>query len=347
MAAEQDPSAAAKALSNKGASKGGRARANVMTAQQRSEIARRAAAARWGKDPDDVAEPAEPPRTAKERKSDLPYSMFTGTLQMGNVDIECHVLNDEHRVFTQREMVRVISGGRDSGNLSPYLSGIPNYDADINGRVIRFEIAGQPTIAHGYDAELLIEVCDAYLDARDSLKPNQAHLARMAEIVVRACAKVGIIALVDEATGYQEVRKKRNLQIKLQAFIAEDMQEWARMFPDEFWYELARLEGTRYSPRHRPLRWGKYVMMFVYDAVDADVGTRLREINPNPHHKQNHHQWLQDFGRQKVHDQIQRVIAVMKTCDDMGQFRRQFDRVFSRSYQMELGGMDWDDGGAL
>ena len=77
-----------------------------------------------------------------------------------------------------------------------------------------------------------------------------------AEIIVRSfSAKVGIIALVDEATGYQKVREKRALQLKLQAFIAEEMQEWARMFPDEFWFELARLEGVHYSPRHRPLRW--------------------------------------------------------------------------------------------
>jgi hypothetical protein len=52
---------------------------------------------------------------------------------------------------------------------------------------------------------------------------------------------------------------------------------------------------------------------------------------------------LKDFGRQKVNDQIQRVIAVMKMCDDMPQFKRSFDRVFSRSHQMELLGFDWDD----
>ena len=70
--------------------------------------------------------------------------------------------------------------------------------------------------------------------------------------MIRATAKVGIVALIDEATGYQAVRARNALQLKLQAFIAEDMQEWARMFPQEFWLELARLEGVRYSPRSRP-----------------------------------------------------------------------------------------------
>jgi thiaminase len=158
----------------------------------------------------------------------------------------------------------------------------------------------------------------------------------MAETIVRACAKVGIVALIDEATGYQEVRAKRALQLKLQAFIAEDMQEWAKMFPDEFWLELARLEGVRYSPRNRPLRWGKYVMAFVYDAVDGDVGKKLRSINPDPAHGHNHHQWLKDYGREKVNNQIQQVIAIMKLCDDMHDFRKKFDRVFRKAVGEQL-----------
>src|SRR6266446_4973073 len=103
------------------------------------------------------------------------------------------------------------------------------------------------------------------------------------------------------------------------------------MFPDEFWFELARLEGIHYSPRSRPLRWGKYVMAFVYDAVDGDIGKKLREINPAPRFQQNHHQWLKDFGRQKVHDQIERVITIMKLCKNMDEFRDKFAYVFQKS----------------
>ena len=102
------------------------------------------------------------------------------------------------------------------------------------------------------------------------------------------------------------------------------------MFPDEFWFELARLEGLKYSPKSRPLRWGKYVMAFVYDAVDRDVGKRLRKINPSPHFRKNHHQWLKEFGRERVNNQIWQVIGSMKTCESMDDFRRVFDRVFRK-----------------
>jgi hypothetical protein len=338
-------SEAGRQLAKAGAAKGGRARANVLTAGERSEIARNAVRARWAKagKPSPVESPASAP-IRRPTPTDMPYSMFPGQLQMGTATLDCHVLSDRRRVLSQGQVVRALTGGRDSSNLARYLEGNPLIPNDLlDGRTIQFRIPNNPTVAIGLDATLLIEICDAYLDARAQklLKPNQQHLARVAEIIVRACAKVGIIALIDEATGYQEVREKNNLQLKLQAFIADDLQEWAKMFPDEFWFELARLENIHYSPRQRPLRWGKYVMAFVYDAVDKDVGKALRRINPDPQHNQNHHQWLREMGREKVHDQLQRVIAVMKSCDSMPEFRHRFEKVFSKTYQLPLFDFDW------
>jgi hypothetical protein len=198
-------------------------------------------------------------------------------------------------------------------------------------------------MAIGYEGTLLIELCEAYLDARAQgvLHDSQQKLAQMAEIVVRACAKVGIIALIDEATGYQEVRSRQALQLKLQAFIADDLQEWAKVFPDDFWFELARLEGVHYSPQHRPLRWGRYVMMFVYDTIDEDVGRELRKRNPDPHFLSNHHQWLRKFGRDKVQAQIQATVAIMKLCNDMNDFRHKFQRVYAKTRQTELDDLNW------
>jgi hypothetical protein len=146
--------------------------------------------------------------------------MFRGTVKIGAMNVEGHVLNDLRRVLTQREVVRVLSGGRESGNLGRYLSRNPLFDKDFAaGPTIQFKVPGAPTVASGYEATLLIEICEKYLEARDQdlLKPSQLKLAAQAEIVMRACAKVGIIALIDEATGYQEVRAKHALQIKLPA----------------------------------------------------------------------------------------------------------------------------------
>ncbi len=324
MTAKDDVSEAAKALSKLGASKGGEARARLLSPAERKVQASLAARARWAKEG----------KTSKSIGPDEVYSMFPGTLPMGDISFECHVLNDGRRVLTQREVVRLVSGGRDSSNLQRYLSRnslVP--EGFLEGRIIQFRIPGLHQLAHGFEATLLLEICDYYIQARedDLLKKSQIPLAVQASIIMRSCAKVGIIALIDEATGYQQVRERNALQLKLQAFIAEEMQEWVSMFPTEFWTELARLENIKYSARNRPLRWGKYVMAFVYDAIDEDVGRKLREINKNPHYKQNHHQWLQQFGKEKLNNQIQQVIAIMKLCDDMADFKRKFSKVFRKT----------------
>lgn len=350
MDTKKEVSDAARQMSLLGAQKGGRARANVLTPEERSEIARNAVKARWKKagkviESDPIQNENIDIGAAKNKgqADDMPYSLYSGFLKFGKTEYEVHVLNDLRRVITQREVVRILSDGRESGNLSRYLSRNPLINKELSsGPAFQFRIPGTGLIAMGYEGTHLVEICDKYLQARDEnlLKPKQIKLAIQAQIVVRACAKVGIIALIDEATGFQKIRAKHALRVKLQAFIADDLQEWARMFPDEFWIELARLEGIKYSPRSRPLRWGRYIMMFVYDAIDAEVGKELRKINPNPRFLQNHHQWLKKFGRDKVHDQIERVITIMKLCDDMDDFRKKFERVFKK-YSPQRS-FDWD-----
>jgi hypothetical protein len=334
-------SKAAKQLSDLGAAKGGQARANVLTPERRSEIARKAVAARWENAGKTKVEQVSGVAVRRaETRTDaiiaLPLALFPGRLTIADAEFQCYVLDTGKRVLSQREVVRALTGqikgdlGRylESQNLKPFIDG-----KIVADQTIQFSIPGNPVTSNGYEATLLLDICDAYLKARleGALAPNQLHLAKQAEIITRACAKIGIIALIDEVTGYGAFKKKQEYQLKLQAFIAEDMQDWARMFPDEFWYELARLEGIRYSARSRPLRWGKYIMAFVYDAVDADVGKELRAKNPDPHYKQNHHQWLKEFGRDKVHDQITRVVTIMKLCNNMEDFRKHFAKVFKKT----------------
>ena len=340
----------AKALSKLGASKGGKARASVLTPEERSEIARKAVQTRWAQkegrpspenDDEQVSNtlrqfnPTTRPTASSER-----VSHFHGDVSFGSISVPCHVLDDGSRVIAQREVIKALTEQeRPSGTISRLIGVsalIPYINVDeMAKKVIRFRLsgAGHQMVAFGYEATLLVEVCEAFLGARDDgvLSEAQLRVAHRADVILRSCAKVGIIALIDEATGYQEVRQRNALQLKLQAFIADELQEWARMFPDAFWLELARLENIRYTPRSRPLRWGKYVMAFVYDAVDRDVGQELRNKNPNPHFRHNHHQWLKLYGREKVRDHLNQVIGVMKTCRDMDDFNRKFGHVFKKS----------------
>lgn len=332
----------AKALSDLGAAKGGHARASVLTPEERSEIASNAVKTRWAKEKGvpiteigQVLPVAETSVEISQTEPSLPRSLFPGTLNMGGVEISCHVLDNRKRVLVQTGVVRALTGTT-SGDLKSYLSSlaISKYInvADITKRTINFKIPGNPRQAIGYEATLLVEICDAYLKAREenALPLSQLRLAKQAEIIMRAYAKVGIIALIDEATGYQKVRAENALRLKLQAFIAEDIQEWAKQFPQEFFYELARLENIHYSSRSRPLRWGRYIMTFVYRAIDKDVAKELKRRTPHPHKGENLHQWLQIYGKDKLQAQINQVLGIMKTCKTMDEFRNHFKKIFQK-----------------
>ena len=349
MATESKNEDAAR-LAKLGASKGGKARASVLTPEERSAIARKAVRTRWALAKGESLTNEEEEQVVPPLRQALPagplqrISHFHGSVAFGAISVPCHVLNDGSRVIAQREVMKALSGQeRPSGTIARLIGVSPISDYinpdEVVSKVIRYRLSGpgHQMEAFGYEATLLIEVCEAFLRARDDnvLSEAQMRVAHRADVILRACAKIGIIALIDEATGYQEVRQRNALQLKLQAFIADDIQVWAKMFPDEFWLELARLEHTKYSPRSRPLRWGKYVMAFVYDAIDKDVGKELRKKNPNPDFRQNHHQWMKEFGRQRVRDHINQVLGVMKLCQDMDDFHAKLGYVF-RSDPLQL-----------
>jgi hypothetical protein len=124
-----------------------------------------------------------------------------------------YVLDNHKRVMAQREVVRVLTGnvkgdlGRylDSQNLQPYIR-----KDRILDQTIRFYVPGTQYEGHGYEATLLLDICDAYLKARQDKKlvPNQEPIATQAEVITRACAKVGIIALIDEGNRLSGVQKE-------------------------------------------------------------------------------------------------------------------------------------------
>jgi hypothetical protein len=143
-------------------------------------------------------------------------------LKISNIEIPCAVLEDGTRLLTQEGFLRAIgrSGkpakGRGSvvEKVAPFLA-LNNLRPFVNKDLERstFPIVFQPPKggrAYGYRAELLPKVCEVYLKARDEdvLLQAQLKFAKACELLMRGLAHVGIVALVDEATGYQEVRDR-------------------------------------------------------------------------------------------------------------------------------------------
>ena len=93
---------------------------------------------------------------------------------------------------------------------------------------------------YGLKAEFFPQICEVWLRARDAgaLKPSQLHIAEMADMLIRGLARVGIIALIDEATGYQYDRDRYDLERLLAIYLSEERLKWAKMFPDEFYKRI-------------------------------------------------------------------------------------------------------------
>lgn len=191
--------------------------------------------------------------------------------------------------------------------------------------------------AFGYEATVLADLCDVVLAARkaDVLKKQQEHIAEQCEILVRGFARIGIIALVDEATGYQEAREKDDLRKILEAYISGELLAWAERFPKEFYREMFRLQGWQFDPVSvkRPRLVGKLTKELVYKKLPPGVMEELESKNP-PSYKggyrwYQHHRFLtDDIGNPHLEKQVLVVTSLMKAAETWAEFKKLFARNF-------------------
>jgi hypothetical protein len=274
----------------------------------------------------------------------LPSAVYSGLLPIGDIEIDCAVLEDGTRVLSERAVHRAFGSKRggshwrrmkansDGANLPSFLSAtnlltfISNDLQEALISPILYTGAGG-TAANGIRAEMLPEICGVYLKARreGKLHPSQEHMAMQAEVLMEAFAKVGIVALVDEATGYQKQRGHDALRLLLSKYIAEGLQKWIKTFPDSFFAELDRLyDNEPTTPRGRPQYYGGFINKYVYDPMENGyVKAELDKLNIDDtgKRKARFHQWLIDDGRNMLIHQIGRVQGLMEMCQDIENFK--------------------------
>lgn len=300
---------------------GARARAAALTPERRSAIATKAALKRAG----------------------YPSATHAGSIQIGGAAIPCAVLSDGRRVVWQREVVGLLTGNK-KGGLARYLSPVnlqpfapPKFQAgNFDDTAIVFEMDGRKS--HGFEGEDIVDICRMYMRARKAkaLLPNQIHLAEQSEIIVLSLAKVGIASLIDEATGYQEVRDRGALQALLDRYLRQEFAAWTKRFPDEFFKEMFRLRGWTYPTvgGARPSVVGKFINNLVYERIAPGLLKELEAKNPKDVHgnrHQKHHQWLsEDVGDPALTAHIHSVIAFMRASADWQQLINLMDRAFPK-----------------
>src|SRR6266436_3160564 len=267
----------------------------------------------------------------------LPIARWSGTLVLGALELPVFVLNNGQRIISRNAATNVLTGKR-SGDLESYINveGLAGYlPEDLPEQLIEFEI---PEMSHkttiGISAETFLDICTAYVRALDegSLKtPRQKDIANKAAIFLASCAKVGLVALIDEATGYQYVRTEDALQFKLRLFLEEEMRKWEPTFPEELWVEFGRLTHWKGPLNQRPKYWGRLVMELVYEYLDTDVAEWLRKNNPKPQKGQNHHQWLSgQYGLKKLTEHIWMLIGLARSCQTMRELQTKMAEINGR-----------------
>ena len=321
--ADQDPS---------DQSLGGKARAAKLSKEERVAIAQTGAEARWG--------------------SNLPQATHSGELVIGGRKIACAVLRTGKRVLTQETFLtaigRAAKAKAGTGSLK-LVDGLPPFLVAENLKPFISDELMQSTTpivfrtvkggrAFGYDAMLLPMVCEVYVNARDENKllRGQEHIAAACYILMKGLARVGIIALVDEATGYQEQRAKDELARILETYVQEEYRTWTRTFPEEFFRQIYRVHDWPYKPGNakRTPFIGHLINKYVYGELPPGVLDELRRLNPVTDHgyrKRKHFQYLTaDTGNEHLDRQIMTIITLMRISDTKEELERHFAKAFGK-----------------
>ena len=309
-----------------GKAKGGKARAESLTKERRAEIAADAAKARWSGEPRKV-EPG-----VKRAEFGSPDKM----LKIGDVFVECYVLEGGTRVLSGRGMQTAIGFGGQAKTHGSKLRAFLELDAIkpfVNNelamalanpvRFVRPGRGGKPAIS--FEGTLLIDLCEAIIHAKnaDALRANYLPLYAQAQIITLGFAKAGIIAAIDEVTGYQYIREQNEIQKILDKYLTDYAKKWAQIFPNEFWDKLLRAKGYEtYIGLPRPSFVGHWVNDVVYARLAPAVLGKLRALNPRfgKGRKFKHHQFLtDDHGVPELKQHLIRMMTLMDASIATGQ----------------------------
>ncbi len=320
---------------------------------------------------DDVAKAMVPRATPKTAAQIVPESdrdnlgdndaTHRGTLRIGPVEIPCAVLKDGRRVLSENGIANALGGrsgaakrlkteaASDGAHLPVFLASrslMPYISRDLmDGPLKPVEYRSGDNEVVGYAAEALPEICNIWLQARQDrkLSPQQTDRAQAAEIVMRGLAELGIVALVDEATGYQDTRDRDALQAILDKYLQKEFAAWAKRFPDSFYREIFRLRGWSWNAMSvaRPGVVGRYTNDIVYERLAPGIVEELKNLNPRQDEGgrlRKHHQYLtEDVGHPALAQHLHAVIGLMRASATWDQFKGMLDRAFpKKGTQLDL-----------
>lgn len=262
--------------------------------------------------------------------------------------IDCYVTDDKKRLLSLRGTARAMGfkGGGSTAlvrNLSaqwirPYLSdSVSNWLNNVDTLERVDGARGKDFIP--FESDLFVDLCNSYVKAKNDgifdgpRWKKQSETADKMLAIMSAFAKVGIVAIIDEITGYQVEREKDELQKILAHYINKELLPWAKRFPDEFYIEMFRLKGWEYRGIPKPPYVGKLTNYLVYEQLPEGVIQELKiknPINERGNRLNRHHQFLTDHtGIPHLDKHLSSVITLMRISDNWNDFEKNFKKAFN------------------
>lgn len=247
-------------------------------------------------------------------------------------EYDCYVLDGGTRVLSKRGALRLLSSGAESGQLERYIAALPNrfqyLAAGANGEEF---ILPEGRVGHAIQASTLVAICSAYVEAlrAGELRKTQVHLAHAAAVLLARAAETGIAALIDEATGYDAVRKRGDLG----KIFRDAVGMWELTFAADFVRDLCRLgiAGKRYQdwtcgvyPRPLSAAFHRIYTLILGGAAKKELKAR----NPEPRRGRNHHQWL----TAEAHDILAKNMGIVRFCARTSSSSQEFWARLSEHY---------------
>lgn len=269
-----------------------------------------------------------------------------GVLNIGDSTLEVAVLNNGQRLITQSAVFKALKRPQrgnsrqinvpvfiDAKNLQPFIK------KDLREVINKVEYYDKKEkVQQGFDASILPLVCDLYLKAREEgviVHPNQIETAQQAEILVRSLARVGITALVDEATGYQDIRVKDALQQILDQYLLQEAKTYKVTFPLELYKQWFRLNGWQWQPENaqkRPGIIGKWTNKYIYERMAPGLLSELERKNPKNekgYREHKHFSFLTDeIGEPKLREFFGGLIALAKASTSWKKYISLVERAY-------------------
>lgn len=283
-----------------------------------------------------------------------------GEISLVDTKLPCYVLEDKTRVLSQGGLVQSLGKSR-ATNLAKFLESQSagfNIDKDLialakNPIVFIPPHGGNP--AYGYNATILVDICDTVLEARknQTLPQTQSYqkLVNQCEILIRSFAKTGIIALIDEATGYEKIRETGELikffkETMVREIASDKIKEFEKRGIFDGLYKIYKLPRKKDKPWQHPSFFGHFFIKYIYKPLDTIItdgqaktrGIMLKLLKEKKDLNSGTmlYQFIAEVGEAQFFEHLRTISNLMKIADNKKQFDILFDKVFGNIIQDDL-----------